>query len=296
MITPESLAARFSVPGLRFDTGPGGLVRAVVDTPLTSGEIFLQGAHVTAWNPAGECAVLWMSSASYFERGKPIRGGVPICFPWFGPHPSNSSEPAHGRARITPWNLTAAFPINEGGVGLELENTFDPFQVKFRVEFGHDLQMSLQVTLSKFAMQPEKFEAALHTYFSVSEIAQVEITGLETSAYIDKVGEITRKPATGKAIRFESETDRVYLNTTADCILTDPLKHRKITVSKTGSDATVIWNPWIDKSVRMPDFGNDEWPGMLCIETANVSDNAIELQPGQTHVMSAQIRVDSLTD
>ena len=285
----NQLNEQFSVLGLRFESSEGGLVKAVIDTPLASGEVYLHGAHVTAYQPKGAKPVLWMSGKSLFAESKPIRGGVPICFPWFGAHASDSKAPAHGSARLRVWDVLSAVSNEDGSVTIGLGTTIDHFSATFDVTVGAKLTMALKVALVADAPSPQSFEAALHTYLSVSDIHTVSIEGLETSDYLDKVGGTFAKVADGEAIRFTSELDRVYQNTDATCILRDPGFNRSIVVEKANSKSTVVWNPWIAKSARMPDFGDDEWQKMLCIESANVGDNAISLHPGETHIMTAVI-------
>ena len=291
MQTVQSLCEQFKVPGLHFEAGQGGLTKAVVATPVASGEIYLHGAHVTSWQPAGHEPVLWMSRSSLFQPGKPIRGGVPICFPWFGPHASDPSAPAHGFARTALWELTEARTTAEGGLSLSLQTRIDSFSVRFTVEFGSVLQMTLLTEPGPGSSTGLRFEDALHTYFSVSDVRNVSITGLEQVPYIDKVAGAAEKPATGAAIEFTGETDRVYLKTDSECQLHDPGRNRTIAISKSGSQSTVVWNPWIAKSARMPDFGDHEWPEMVCIETANVGSNAIELALNTSHSTTVVIRV-----
>ena len=291
MQTVQSLCEQFKVPGLHFEAGQGGLTKAVVATPVASGEIYLHGAHVTLWQPAGHEPVLWMSRSSLFQPGKPIRGGVPICFPWFGPHASDPSAPAHGFARTALWELTEARTTAEGGLSLSLQTRIDSFSVRFTVEFGSVLQMTLLTEPGPGSSTGLRFEDALHTYFSVSDVRNVSITGLEQVPYIDKVDGAAEKPATGTAIEFMGETDRVYLKTDSECHLQDPGRNRTIAISKSGSQSTVVWNPWIAKSARMPDFGDHEWPEMVCIETANVGFNAVELAPKSIHSTAVVIRV-----
>lgn len=291
MQTVQSLGEQFKVPGLHFEAGQGGLTKAVVATPVAAGEIYLHGAHVTSWQPAGHEPVLWMSRSSLFQPGKPIRGGVPICFPWFGPHASDPSAPAHGFARTALWEVTEARTTAEGGISLALHTRIDSFSVRFTVEFGSVLQLTLTTEPVPGTSTGLRFEDALHTYFSVSDVRNISITGLEQARYIDKVDGASEKPATGSAIEFMGETDRVYLNTVAECQLVDPDRKRTIVISKSGSQSTVVWNPWVAKSARMPDFGDHEWPEMVCIETANVGHNAIELAPNSSHSTNAVIRV-----
>jgi glucose-6-phosphate 1-epimerase len=290
MQTLQSLCEQFKVHGLHFEAGLGGLARAVVATSVASGEIYLNGAHVTSWQPAGHEPVLWMSRSSLFQAGKPIRGGIPICFPWFGPHPSDTSAPAHGFARTAMWEVVEARPTTEGGISLTLQTAIDPFSVRLTVEFGSVLRMTLATELAPGVSTSHRFEDALHTYLSVSDVRNISITGLERTRYIDKVDGAQEKPATGAAIEFTAETDRVYFNTDSECQLVDPVLKRTIAVSKSGSQSTVVWNPWIAKSARMPDFGDHEWPEMVCIETANVGVNAIELAPQSIHSTTVEIK------
>jgi glucose-6-phosphate 1-epimerase len=272
---------------LRFDAGQGGLPSAVIDHPAATGRLYLHGSHLAAWKPAGHREVLFMSGQSWFEHDKPIRGGVPICFPWFGPHPSQSDQPAHGHARLKPWTVTRTQLVAEG-VEIDMRLDLDPFRVTHRVTLGPTLTLALHV--ENTSPTPERFEAALHTYLAVADARQIEIRGLDDTPYLDKMDNAARKRQQGH-IRFTQETDRVYLNTTATCELIDPGFHRTIRIEKTDSLATVIWNPWTEKAARMPDFGNDEWPHMACIETANVADHAITLDPGTGHEMTATLSV-----
>ncbi len=290
----NSLQEKFSIPGLRFETTEGGLVKAVIDTPIAKAEIYLLGAHVAAYQPAGSKPILWMSAKSLFEESKPIRGGVPICFPWFGAHATDPKAPAHGSARTRIWDFLSAVLNPDNSMTVSMGTAIDGFSVVFTATVGEKLKMELTVSLPEDASESKSFEAALHTYLSVSDIHTVSIEGLESNDYIDKVGGTTPKTAEGKAIRFSAELDRVYQNTAATCILRDPGFNRSIVVEKQNSLSTVVWNPWIAKSARMPDFGDDEWKEMLCIESANVGGCAITLSPGQTHTMIAMVSATAL--
>jgi len=232
---------------------------------------------------------------SNFEKGKPIRGGVPICFPWFGPHASDATLPAHGFARSQEWQLVKAQEKKGDVIELYLETAIDPFLLSFRVEFGAELKMTLKTQLPQDTKSTCLFEDALHTYFSVSDVRTISIHGLEPTSFLDKVDHAQLKSATNVPILIDSETDRVYLDTLSDCVLNDAQKKRAIRVAKLGSASTVVWNPWIDKSKRMADFGDDEWPGMVCIETANIGNSRIQLAPGESHSTTAVISVETLT-
>jgi D-hexose-6-phosphate mutarotase len=283
---------------VRRDAGRNGLPRLVVSSPLGAGEIYLHGAHVTAWQPAGAAPVIWMSRESQFAADKPIRGGVPICFPWFGAHATDTSAPMHGFARLRDWSFAGAgdrggevhltFSLRSDGVSRRSAWPHD-FAAEFRVVMGRGLAMALDVTNA--GPTPVRFEAALHTYFDVAEIQRVAVTGLEGVEYLDKVRDFARTTEGQAPIRFTGETDRVYLETEATVVIHDEQRKRRIEIAKSGSRSTVVWNPWIGRAKAIADFGDDEWPGMLCIETANVRDAAVELEPGSHHTMTALVTV-----
>ncbi len=291
----NELSQRFPIPGLRFEQNHNGLISVVIQSAACTGELFLQGAHVTSWQPIGHEPVLWLSQKSNYEKGKPIRGGVPICFPWFGPNANDTTLPAHGFARLQEWQLVGAQQKDGKAIELLLETTIDPFRLNFQVEFGPELKMTLKTHLPQNANSPQSYEDALHTYFSVSDVHSIAIRGLEPTSFIDKVEHAQLKSATNSPIRIASETDRVYLDTQSDCVLEDAQWKRAIRVSKLGSASTVVWNPWVDKSKRMADFGDAEWPGMVCIETANICDSRIRLSPGESHSTTAVISVQALS-
>jgi glucose-6-phosphate 1-epimerase len=280
----------------------GTMPRLTVENAYGKAEVYFQGAHVTAWHPAvARDPVLWMSRASLFEPGRPLRGGVPICFPWFGPNAADSSAPAHGFARVCEWKLVEALEDASGNVTLALElagEGLSPhwphrFRARHRITVGAVLRLELKVQNDD--AEAFTFEEALHSYFGVRDIHHVTITGLENTDYMDKVGGLTRRREDREPLRFSGETDRVYLDSRGACVVHDPDAPRRISVGKAGSDATVVWNPWIAKARAMPDFGDDEWPGMVCVETGNVGASARRLAAGGSHTMTATIEVQDLT-
>jgi glucose-6-phosphate 1-epimerase len=297
--SPDELATKFEVPGVTFERGPGGLTRVGIATDAAWACLYLHGAHVAAWQPAGQEPVLWMSENSWFAPQKPIRGGVPVCFPWFGPKSDDPDAPGHGTARLVDWTL-ADVSRDGDDVTLELRLASDEFshrwwpgdfELSYRVTVGRSLTMSLTVTNTGPAEQT--FTEALHSYFAVADVRRVLIGGLDGTRYVDQLsGEAVRQG--DEPIRFEAETDRVYTDTAAACTLTDLVVGRRITVEKSGSDSTVVWNPWTAKAARMPDYGDHEWPGMVCIETANAAHNAIKVPAGQSHCLTARISCESM--
>ncbi len=279
-----------------FEDGPGGLVRLNITTVLANAQIYLHGAHVAQFQPTGAPALLFMSGSSLFAPGKAIRGGVPVIFPWFGGRAGHPESPAHGFARTLPWKLESLSNSADQTVEVVLLLTANDatraqwpheFTLRHRIRVGARLSMTLEV--ENTSGEPFQFEEALHTYFTVADVQHVGVTGLAGTTFVDKVDGMQRKEQDAAPIRLTGETDRVYVNTDTTCIVEDPGLHRNIVVEKTGSASTIVWNPWIAKAKSMADFGNDEWPGMICIETANAGENAVTLPPGATHTMTATV-------
>jgi len=288
---------RWEIPGIAtFPDTPGGLIRIALTPALCSAQVFLQGAHVAAFQPAGAQPVLFMSPRSRFEIGKPIRGGVPVIFPWFGPRAGHPDAPAHGFVRTMPWEIESLTSdgksatlvlVVESNEATRAQWPHD-FTLRHRITAGAELSMTIEITNRSDA--PFSFEEALHSYFAISDINAVTATGFEGAEYLDKTDGERRKTQDRAPIRITAETDRVYLNTRATCAIADPGMSRTIVIEKSGSDATVLWNPWISKAARLTDLG-DGWPGMLCIETANAAENAVTLASGATHAMNATVRL-----
>jgi glucose-6-phosphate 1-epimerase len=274
------------------------LVRAVISTPAAEADVYLQGAHVTHWTPRGQRPVLFVSPKSLFTPGKAIRGGVPVIFPWFGPRGDGLPGPAHGFARSMEWAIEAARLRNDGKVEIAL--TLAPndatrgfgyaFHLRFRVTVGSELEMELETRND--ANEPLIYEEALHTYFAIADIHQASVSGLEGTTYIDKTDGFKRKKLGNEPVRIAKETDQVHLSTRVTCVVHDPVWNRRIIVEKSGSDSTVVWNPWIDKTKGMSDMASDDWKGLICVETANAADNAVHLSPGASHKLTASIHVE----
>ncbi len=273
------------IPGVvTFAPGNGGLPKVLIETPCSSAEIYLHGAHVTRFQKKGEAPLLFMSEASGFAPDQAIRGGVPIIFPWFGPR---EGMPAHGFARTAAWNLKETSLLPDGTVKLRLSlPTHDGFDVEYLVTISESLSMEL--TVANTAAQDATFETCLHTYFQISAIDAISITGLSGVTYLDKVEAVTATD-TSAAIRIAGEVDRVYFDTAAAVEILDPNFGRKIRIAKSGSNSTVVWTPWITKSKNMADFGDDESLQMVCVESGNVAKNSITLPPGECAVMKVEV-------
>jgi glucose-6-phosphate 1-epimerase len=288
-----AVSRRFENPGTAsLVEGNGGLRKVCITSPAAVGEMYLHGAHVTSWKPVGREEVLFLSSQSRWEHGHAIRGGVPICFPWFGGKADDPKAPAHGFVRTKAWQLESIAQAGDGfAVSMFTESDEDTkrwWPADFRVTFASELRLELVVTnTGKTSL---RFEEALHAYHRVGNILTSRVGGLDTGHYIDKTDSNRRKFQHGE-IAIVSETDRVYLNTSDAIELEDPDLRRRTRVAKENSRTTVVWNPWVQKAHSLSDFADDEWIQMICIETSNVSDFALDLAPGQTHKMEAIVTV-----
>jgi len=298
--------ARFAIPGqLSFRTGAGGLTYADIDNHGGRATICLQGAHVVSFRPKSQqVPLVWVSDAAKFAAGKSIRGGAPVCWPWFGPHASEAAFPAHGFARTVPWTVVGSRKRNDAKTEITLQLTDSdqtraqwphPTRLTLTVVVGDRLDMHLATT--NLGDKPVQIGEALHTYLQISDVGAVKITGLEGSAFHDKVDNFAKKKQSG-AVALKGEVDRVYVNTPADCVIEDAGLKRRIRIAKTGSQSTIVWTPWTEKAEKMGDMGKGKsgegWREMVCVESANAMDNVVTVAPGETHTMTVSYSVEPL--
>jgi glucose-6-phosphate 1-epimerase len=287
----QSLNDNFSIDGVLLFEQHGELIRARVTTPACTAEFYLQGAHLTQWQPAGQKPVLFLSECSLFEAGKPIRGGVPVIFS------ERTDGPSHGFARIQNWELAFAAMAGEdlhvaftlGPTEMSRALGYDDFQLAYRLILGKELRM--QLTVANPGKAPLHFEEALHTYLLVGDAQQVSIIGLGDTDYLDKTDGFKKKNQKESPLTMTCETDRPYLDTVTPLNLDDPIYKRRITVDKSGSKTTVVWNPWSELSAKLADMPDNGWLEMTCIETANAVSDAVTLAPGGQHTMEAHLFV-----
>ncbi len=285
---------------LTFSEGPGGFIIAQMSNPHGEATVALHGGHILSFRPHDHEPVLWLSRNSHFKTGQAIRGGIPVCWPWFAAHPTDSDKPAHGFVRTADWSVSESETLEDGSTRLKLfivdsEETIKLWPHRFRLEIDCIVSDVLRVKLISTNTDNKPFMCggALHSYFNISSISNIMIKGLEGCQYIDKVDQGRRKVQDG-FVFFNSETDRIYLDTKADCTIEDSGMHRRICNSKNGSRTTVVWNPWIDKARAMKDFGDGEYKRMVCVETVNADTDVISLAPGSTHTLECIIRVGTL--
>jgi len=278
-----------------------GIFVVDIDNVFATASVSLYGGHIVSWQPKSHSKpVLWVSESVKFQQGKAIRGGVPICWPWFGAHPSQASLPGHGYARITPWELNSIQTLANGETELHLSlGKSHLSQLHWNVEVDLDLKITVGHTLGISLTTANKSDheititEGLHTYFQISDISDIRIHGLEGSDYIDLVNQNESHKQLG-AIKFDGELGRIFLDNKSTCVIEDPALNRRIRIEKKGSKSTALWNPWRTVASKMDDMGSEGWQHMVCVESANALTDEINLKPGDTHTHFAKYFVESI--
>lgn len=296
---PTELNERFGIAGaLAFAAGPGGMPHARLTAGDSYAEVALHGGHVVHYGQLGAPPVLWVSREAIYAAGKALRGGIPVCWPWFGPHPTDPGRPAHGLARTRLWAVAGGERTSDG-VRLLLTLRDDeatralwphPFALTLAVTLGPALDVAL--TMRNTGAAPFRCGGALHSYFTVADVTHARIMGLDGRGYFDQLSggdEVQVGPVT-----IGAEVDRVYADDGPACVIEDPALGRRITVTKAGSRTTVVWNPWVEKALRLADFGDDEYHTMLCVETAMARHDSVTLAAAEEHTLRATIAVAPL--
>lgn len=279
-----------------------------VRTPFSEALIARQGGHLMRFQHHGQPPLVWLSETAALERGQSIRGGVPVCWPWFGDLARSplvvqrmyvgGDAPFHGLVRAIDWQLQEPV-IEDNRVQLSfqlllpqgLPNWPHPAELRLRLSIGEHLDMALQTR--NLGVAPLALTQALHTYFAVSDSREVSLGGFDGCHYLDALDEWREQEQHGD-IRFTAETDRVYLGVGPTLTIDDPGWQRRIHLHTRQSHSAVVWNPWIDKAARLANFPDDAWQRMLCIETARVGEaDALLIAPGAAHEMGVEIRVEN---
>ncbi len=283
----QELNQRFAIgEQLKFELHPSGLVQGKISTDKCSGSFFLLGAHVAEFQPRSQSQpILFMSSEAVFEVGKPIRGGVPICFPWFGANKADANAPAHGLVRTAVWDVLES-KLTPSGVLVTLGFHCGPFRISLTAVYGETLDVTLNVR-NESAIETV-CEVALHTYFQLGDARRASIVGLEQNEFRDQLTGQVHSPA-GAKIQFIEETDRVYRGRVPLVTIEDSANSRCIEIVPRNSQSTVVWNPWVAKSQRMSDFGDNEFERMCCVETANVAPHHLVIGAEQSESVGFEI-------
>lgn len=297
----KELNRRFGIANaLRFEELPGGLTVAQVKTAMAEATIALQGAHVMSYQPKGHEPLIWLSKFASFVPGKSIRGGVPVCWPWFGPHATETKFPGHGFARTVMWEVVGTEGLRDGSTRIAFRIVQDDAT---RAQWPHASEALNIVTVGKTleielvtrntGSAPFTLGDAFHTYFEVSDIRDCRIHGFGGCPYLDKVDGGQKKQQTGPVV-IDAEVDRIYLDSTADILIDDPGFKRRIRVTKRGSRSSVVWNPWDQKAAKMGDFGPEGYLNMVCVESTNAADDVVSVPAGGEHRLWVRYSVEPL--
>jgi len=294
------LDRHFGIPDIaRVCEGDGGLARVDITSPLAHGEMYMHGAHVTSWRPTDREEVLFLSSKSRWEEGQAIRGGIPICFPWFRAKTDDPHAPAHGFVRTRSWQLGSIVETS-AGVAVTILTESDEqtrrywpaeFRLVHRATFGSEL--TLELVCTNTGGTPLRFEEALHTYNRVADVGTVRLQGLDGTRFLDNTDSNKEKTQLGD-VTIACQTDNAFISTQNAVDLLDPKMGRRIRLRKANSSTTVVWNPWQEGASRLRDLDEGEWKQFLCVEASNIIGAAVTLAPGQEHTMSAVLSVARL--
>lgn len=267
-----------------------------------------QGAQVLSYRQGDAAPIIWLSENAAFKQGQSVRGGVPVCWPWFGDlarnpedvrqaYKGNQPAPAHGLVRNIDWTLDhSASDATSATLVFSCSDSLGDWPHAVVPSLGIRLDeqgLHLSLTSHNQGDMPVALSQALHSYFAVSDIHQVAVEGLDGCAYIETLEDWQQRQQQGD-LRFKSETDRIYLDLPSRLVLRDDGLCRRIVLDTRGSRSAVLWNPWIAKAQRLSQFADDAWQRMLCIETANVLGDHVQLEPRASHVLSVSIAVEAL--
>jgi glucose-6-phosphate 1-epimerase len=283
---------------VKFVLGAGGLPFIMVDNAKASALVSIYGGQVLSFQPANEQNLMFLSEASYYEAGKGIKGGTPICWPWFGPDPEKQGRGVHGFARNRFWNVLGTQTTANGDNKITLALTDTPetrtiwprsFYLSLEITIGNTLNLELVTHNTDSA--PLSITQALHTYFKVGNINEVTVLGLEGVEYLDKVDNYAQKLQTG-AITIDGEVDRIYQGVPSDLVIDDIALDRRIRIKSSGSKTSVVWNPWKKIAAEMGDLKDDDYQRFVCVETANAGSEVIEMVPGSEYRLAANYRIE----
>ncbi|SMF56807.1 D-hexose-6-phosphate mutarotase [Pseudogulbenkiania subflava] len=246
----------------------------------------LLGGQLLDYTRHGEPPLLYLSPAAVFQPGKAIRGGIPLCWPWFGAHPDDANAPAHGVARQQPWVLQQVMR-DAAGFSVRLAGPRHG-ALEASLELRLDDAVELALTTRNHSSAPATLSAALHSYLALGDIDGATLTGLAGASYLDQLqGQLSRFG--NEPLRFECEIDAIVYPE-GPLTLHDAAWGRTVTLSTAGSASSVVWNPWIAKSARLADLPDDGYRHFVCVETANAGRDARRLAPGESHTLRTRLQ------
>lgn len=282
----------------------GELEVIAIHHPAFRAEVLLQGAQMIAFAPTGQSNWLWLSDTVDYKKGVSLRGGIPVCWPWFGNACKNPPEvqahyngkqptPAHGFARTQEWQFGELYEAcDRVELSMTLSATHQPdwaaeARLTARWIMSRD-GLTIQLTTHNYGRSAMAITQALHTYFPTQNIHQTHLSGLHRQSYLDTLDNWRRKTQSGD-VHFEAETDRIYYTSPDGHHLTLATPKQRTRIDASGSQSCIVWNPWIRKSRGLGQFADDAWQRMVCVETANAADDWINIEPGHSHTLSVTL-------
>ncbi len=296
----EQLNTDHGIPDqVKFVKGAGGFPLIRIDNAKASAVLSVYGGQVLSFQPANEPhSMMFLSEAAYYHDGKAIKGGVPICWPWFGPDPQHLGRPAHGFVRNRFWNVvrTEVKPGGDTKATLGLTDTSEtrgiwPHSFVLALEITVGDSLNLELVTRNTGKKGFAITQAFHTYFKVGHIGQVVVLGLENTGYVDKVDNGAHKRQTG-AVTINAEVDRIYRDAPNELVIDDTALDRRIRIASQGSKTAVVWNPWAKISAEMGDLKDDDYERFLCVETVNADSDVVEVGPDSESRLVANYRIE----
>ena len=291
--------SRYEIDGeLQFIEIEHGFVYAEINNARAHATVSTYSGQLLSYRPKDQQEdLLFVSDKAYYEAGKAIKGGIPVCWPWFGPDPENRGRPAHGFVRNRQWQVSGSESLADGSTKIILSITDNeathalwphPFRLDIEITVGDTLRVELvthntgndSITISQ----------ALHSYFRVGDISRVSVLGLDGINYIDKTNDSARKTQAGP-LTISAEVDRIYTDTSGDLTIDDASLERKISIASSGCSTTVVWNPWVEIAASMADLDDDDYLQMLCVETANAGPETVTITAGDCYRLTAEYSI-----
>jgi glucose-6-phosphate 1-epimerase len=287
---------KFEIPQIvSFKNNESGLAKMIVTNDFAEAEIYLYGGNLTHFQPKGEGPVIFNGKETVMYPDKTLHAGIPICWPWFGPHPDDAAKPQHGFARTRLWEVKGTEQLANGEtravLGLqEDEESLKLFPHPFELELVFTIGKRLRIELISYnnGDLPFSITQALHSYLSVSDIEEIVVNGLEETPFIDLTDE-NREKSEATPLRINKVINRVYGPTDKRCEIVDDGLHRKLVIGKEGSNSTTVWNPWSENGLH--DLPGEQYRKFICIETVNALKDMITLAPKSSHAIVQEISV-----
>ena len=297
----EQLNADYGIANkVKFIKGKGGFPTIEISNEYAQATISVYAAQVLSFKPVNQSEVMFLSSQAYYQSGKAMKGGTPICWPWFGPDPEAKGRSSHGFVRNRLWQMRDVVSTQDGAtqviMGLvdtaETREIWDySFDVAIAITVGSSL--TIELITQNTGQEPFSITQALHTYFQIADINQVAVLGLAGKTYLDKVDGGRQKTQAG-TVTFSGECDRIYLDVPSELVIEDRAGNRKIKVTATNSKTAIVWNPGADISANMEDLGDRDYMSFVCVETANAANEIIEVAAGDHYKIAANYCVEKL--